>query len=78
MTKKEIFAELSTTLTRERIVEGAIRDNEKPMGFLITYIRDMYGLPKTEGRSIAEDLLKFFDLYYIPEYYHRRIDPILD
>ena len=60
--QKEVFCELSTTLTSRYITGHAARDNEKPMGFLLTYIRDMYDMPKTEGWNVAEALLNFFNI----------------
>lgn len=60
--QKEVFCELTSTLTRERIIGKAAHDEEKPMGYLLTYIRDMYNMPKTEGWNVAEALLNFFNI----------------
>lgn len=49
MTHKEIFVEMSTRFTREAVLNCARNDKEKPMGFLLSYIKDIYGLQKTEG-----------------------------
>jgi hypothetical protein len=60
--QKEVFCELTSDLTREKIIEKAARDGEKPMGFLLTYIRDRYNMPKSEGWNVAESLLHFFNI----------------
>ena len=33
-----------------------------PMGVLLSYIRDMYGLPKTKGWAIAERVLDYYKI----------------
>lgn len=60
MKAEEIKQELINNLSRSRIIEMARRDEEKPMGALLTYIRDMYGLTKTEGWDIALAVLYHF------------------
>lgn len=62
MTDEEIFDDIKSKLTHYDVIKGAIRDKEKPMGFLLTYMKDVYGIPKTRGFHIAERLL---DLYHI-------------
>jgi len=62
MTYKDIIVELTTKFTRERILNCAQNDNKKPLGFLVCYIKDCFGVPKTEGHQIAEDVLKFFNI----------------
>ena len=60
--QKEVFCELTSRLTREKIIGKAIHDGEKPMGFLLTHIRDLYNMPKSEGWNVAESLLRFFNI----------------
>lgn len=62
MDKEQIFQELITDLSKEKIIEKAKIDQEKPMGFLLTYIRDMYNLPKTAGWQIAEKVLEYYGI----------------
>ena len=62
MTSEEILQDILSKLTPRMIIQGASRDNEKPMGYLLTYIRDMYGLPKTQGWDIAEAVLKHYNI----------------
>ena len=60
--QKEVFCELTNDLTRGKIIGKAAHDGEKPMGFLLTYIRDLYDMPKSEGWNVAESLLHFFNI----------------
>ena len=53
---------LIKNLSRERIIEMARRDEEKPIGALLTYIRDMYGLTKTDGWDVASAVLNHFKI----------------
>jgi len=62
MDKEKILEELKKDLTRDAIINSAIRDEEKPMGYLLTYIRDMYNLPKTDGWNIAVKVLEYFNI----------------
>ena len=62
MDKEKILEELKRKLTRDSILDGSERDEESPMGYLLTYIRDNYNLPKTDGWSIAEAVLEHFNL----------------
>lgn len=55
----KMYEHLLKTLTPATIIQRAKRDGEKPMGFLLTYIRDM-GLPKTSGWIVAEAVLSRF------------------
>lgn len=41
------------------IYNRAARDQEKPMGFILTYLRDQ-GLPKVQGWIVGEAILKYF------------------
>lgn len=54
---EKIYAELEQTLTREQIIRGSRRDGEKPLGYLLTYLKDNYGLPKQAGFKVATDTL---------------------
>ena len=62
MTENEIYNELVKDFTKEKIIEKARRDEEKPFGALITYIRDVYNLPKTKGWNIAMRMLDHFGI----------------
>lgn len=55
----KMYEHLLKTLTPALIIQRAKRDGEKPMGYLLTYIRDM-GLPKTSGWIVAEAILSRF------------------
>ena len=62
MTEFEIKQDLLSKLTPRIIIQGAIKGEEKPMGFLLTYIKDMYGLSKTQGWDIAESVLARYNI----------------
>lgn len=57
----EMYGNLIKTLTPAQIHLGARRGSEKPMGYLLTYIRDM-GMPKTSGWLVAEAILARFGI----------------
>lgn len=61
-TDDEIFDEIIKRVTRGRILEISAKDNERPMGFLLTYIKDVYGLPKSKGWNIAERVLTHYNI----------------
>ena len=60
MVHKEIYEELTHKLCGKNILFNAQRDEETPFGYVLGYIRDMYGLPKTEGWDTAEEVCKYF------------------
>ena len=62
MTKNDIIIEIIQNLSRNYIINMSIRDKEKPIGFLLTYIRDVYGLSKTEGWDIAIYILNHYNI----------------
>ena len=62
MTNNEVFNEIIKNLNGDDIINGAIRDDEKPIGYLLTYIKDEYNIPKKEGWNIAEAILKYFGI----------------
>ena len=62
MTKEEIFNDILKYWSRSDILEIAKRDNERPMGTLLTYIKDVYNLPKPQGWEIAERVIKHYNI----------------
>lgn len=58
----EIFNEIISQLSKDAIINGAMKDNEMPMGFLLTYIKDMYNISKPQGWKIAEAVLRYFGI----------------
>lgn len=58
----KIYAECITALDRETIIKCAERDNETPLGYLLTYLKDMYFLPKYYGWGVAERILTHFNI----------------
>lgn len=59
---EQIYIECITALDRETIISCAERGNETPLGYLLTYLKDMYFIPKYYGWGIAERILKHFDI----------------
>jgi hypothetical protein len=59
---EQIYIECITALDRETIIGCAERGNETPLGYLLTYLKDMYFIPKYYGWGIAERILKHFDI----------------
>ncbi len=59
---EKIYTECITALDRETIIKCAERDEEFPLGFLLSYLKDMYFLPKYYGYGIAERILKHFNI----------------
>lgn len=59
---EKIYTECITALDRETIIKCAERDEEYPLGFLLSYLKDMYFLPKYYGYGVAERILKHFDI----------------
>lgn len=49
-------------LTRQGILSEAARNQEKPFGFVIDWLKDNFGMPKTEGWDIAGKVLEYFNI----------------
>ena len=61
-TYNNIFVECINDLSKETIIRCAKKNNEKPFGFVIDYIKDNYSLPKPNGWDIAEKVLEHFEI----------------
>lgn len=59
---EKIYTECITTFDRESIIKYAERDEETPFGFLLSYLKDIYFLPKVCGYRVAERILKHFNI----------------
>lgn len=59
---EKIYTECITAFDRDTIVRCAERENETPLGYLLTYLKDMYFLPKYYGWGVAEKILKHFNI----------------
>jgi hypothetical protein len=51
-----------TCLSKENILKNAKRYEEKPFGYVIGYLKDVYKLPKMIGGDVAEKILKYFEI----------------
>lgn len=58
----DIFNDIIQHLTKWQILEKARRDEERPMGVLLSYIRDNYNLSKIQGWEIAEKVLDYYQI----------------
>ena len=59
---EKIYTECLTAFNRELIIECAERDKETPFGFLLSYLKDMYFLPKVCGYEVSKRILKHFNI----------------
>lgn len=50
------------SLSADIILLGAQRDEETPAGYLLTYLKDNYGLPKPEGWIVVNYLIARYGL----------------
>lgn len=57
-----IYTECITAFNRESIIKCAERDEETPFGFLLSYLKDIYFLPKVYRYGVAERILKHFNI----------------
>lgn len=62
METTEIYNNCITELDSDFIRSSAKKDNESPLGFLLTYLKDNYSLTKIEGYPIAEKIITHFNL----------------
>jgi len=57
-----IYREMVTAMSEESIRAAAVREGDKPFGYVLEYIRDNYGLSKIEGWDTAEAICKHFNI----------------
>ena len=57
-----LFQALINKLNRYTILESARKNEERPFGFVIDYIKDVYGISKTEGWDTAMQVLAYFGI----------------
>lgn len=62
MTYEEIFNESINELDSFIIKKGAIKDEETPLGYVLTYLKDNYSLTKIESYPIATKIVSHFNL----------------
>lgn len=63
ITKELIYKEIIDDLDRDRIINCANKNGENPFGYVIDYIKDMYGCPKVYAWDIAKRVCEhFFEL----------------
>lgn len=58
--RKDILNSFKRKFTAEQIRTCARNNNEKPFGYVIDYIKDMYGLSKIEAWDTAQAVCRFF------------------
>ena len=57
---KGILRDFKKTHSAQSIRQCAARNGEKPFGYVLDYIKDMYGLTKSEGWDTAQAVCRFF------------------
>jgi hypothetical protein len=62
MDLEKAYNECIVAFDADTIIRCAERNNERPMGFLLTYLKDMYFIPKYYGWGVAERILKHFKI----------------
>lgn len=62
LSKTTLFQVLIGRLNRYDILEGARQNQERPFGFVIDYIKDMYGVSKVDGWDTAMQLLAYYGI----------------
>lgn len=58
--RKDILNSFKRKFTAEQIRTCARNNDEKPFGYVIDYIKDMYGLSKIEAWDTAQAVCRFF------------------
>ena len=56
------FFDAINQLNKRYIIDQARQNNEKPFGFVIDYLKDVYSLPKSKGWDIAKQILDYFGI----------------
>lgn len=60
LSREEITGRLKSELSAEQITRRAAANGERPFGYVIDYIKDMYGLSKEKAWDIAKDICVHF------------------
>ena len=59
---KAILFDAIYNLSKDGILRCANNNNEKPFGYVIDYLKDVYFLPKLIGYDIADKILEYFEI----------------
>lgn len=59
---EKIYNECILALDKDTIIKCAERNDETPFGYLLSYLKDMYFLPKYYGWGVAEKIIKHFNI----------------
>lgn len=62
MINQKIYNECTRALSRDVIQQCAERNGEKPFGYVLDYLKDMYFLPKPDGWDTAKAICDYFSL----------------
>lgn len=60
MVIRKIYNECIKNLSSTNISINAKKNGEYPFGYVIDYIKDMYGISKKEGWDTAKEICKYF------------------
>lgn len=58
----EIYSECIKELNANNILFCSRKNEEKPFGYVIDYIKDMYNISKTESWDTAKAICQYFNL----------------
>lgn len=56
-----VVEEFKKRHTKRSILEQALKNEEKPFGYVIDWLKDN-GIPKTQGWDYAEEILEHFQI----------------
>lgn len=56
------FDVMISNFTKEGILSKAKKNQEKPFGFVLDYLKDTWSIPKIDGWDIAEQVIKHFGI----------------
>lgn len=62
MTPEEIYNIITSENVKDEIIYVSERDSEKPLGVVITWIKDRFNYAKVDAYPIAEKICKFYGL----------------
>ena len=56
------FFDAISRLNKRYIIDKARQNNEKPFGFVLDYLKDVYSLPKSKGWDVAKQILDYYGI----------------
>ena len=56
------FYDAISRLNKRYIIDKALQKDEKPFGFVLDYLKDVYSLPKSKGWDVAKQILDYYGI----------------